>query len=62
MNPNQQKIDDFVKEYGQLREKHQMDFFTQPIYVPDEQGGFRLTLSHQVVDLTQLPTPSPFIV
>lgn len=36
------RIEAFVKEYGELVKKHKVDFASFPMYEPDGQGGFRL--------------------
>lgn len=55
------RIDDFVKEYGELVEKHKIDFANYPVYVPDENGGFRVVIQNTPVDITNMAIKSPFV-
>lgn len=57
----QERIDSFIKEYGELVEKHQVDFVAYPLYVPDGQGGFRTIVQNAPVDKTERPVESPFV-
>lgn len=52
---------DFVKEYGELVAKHNMDFATYPMFVPDGSGGFKVTIQNTPVDITNQPKKSPFV-
>lgn len=49
----------FVEKYGELVKKHQIDFASYPSFVPDGQGGFRVTIVSQPMDITPKATPSP---
>lgn len=51
----------FLKEYGELVEKHQMDLATYPVFIPDGQGGFKVTVQSTPVDISNQPKKSPFI-
>lgn len=53
--------EDFIKEYGELVEKHKMDFATYPVFTPDGTGGFKLIIQNTPVDMTNMPKPTPFI-
>jgi hypothetical protein len=57
----QEKGTAFLKEYGELVEKHQMDFATYPVFVPDGQGGFKIVIQNTPVDMSNHPKKSPFI-
>lgn len=57
----QKRIEDFVKEYGELTEKHQIDFVNYPMFVPDGQNGFKVVVQNQPVDTKNLPKKSPFV-
>lgn len=50
-----------LKEYGELVEKHQMDLATYPVFIPDGQGGFKVTVQSTPVDISNQPKKSPFI-
>lgn len=51
----------FLKEYGELVEKHQVDFATYPVFIPDGQGGFKIVVQSTPVDISNQPKKSPFI-
>lgn len=51
----------FVKDYGDLVEKHQVDFAQYPVYVPDGQGGFRTVIQNTPVSIKNQPKKSPFV-
>lgn len=48
----QEKGTAFLKEYGELVQKHQFDFATYPVFIPDGQGGFKI-----IVQSTPIPLP-----
>ena len=52
---------EFVKEYGELREKHKRDFISIPQFVPTEKGTWELRIIPQVVSTETEPIKSPFI-
>ncbi len=51
----------FIKEYGELVEKHKLDFATYPVFTPDGTGGFKVVIQNTPVDTTNMPKASPFI-
>lgn len=51
----------FIAEYGQLVEKHGIDFATYPVFVPDGQGGFKVIMQNTPVDTKNQPQKSPFV-
>lgn len=51
----------FMKEYGELVEKHKMDFASYPTYVPNGHGGFETIIQNTPVDITNQPKKSPFM-
>lgn len=53
-----EKAEAFIKEFGELREKHRMDFISVPMYEPTENGVWQLRVQPQVV---AIDIPSPFI-
>lgn len=55
------RLNDFVKEYGELVKKHNVDFATYPMFIPDGQGGFKVTVQNTPVDMTNQPIKSNFI-
>lgn len=56
------RIEAFTLEYGQLVEKHQVDYANYPVWVPDERGKFITVVQSVPIDLKAQPQPSPFIV
>lgn len=64
LNDEQKKrIDDFMKEYGELVAKHKVDFASFPMFVPDEsgKGSFKVICQSVPIDTSNQPTKSPFI-
>jgi len=55
------KAEAFLKEYGELVEKHKMDFANYPVYMPDGQGGFKTLIQCTPVSTEKLSKPSPFM-
>lgn len=52
----------FLKEYGELVEKHQMDLATYPVWVPDGQTGtFKTIIQSTPVPLPAKSMESPFM-
>lgn len=51
----------FFKEYGELVEKHQVDFANYPMFIPDKDGSFKIIIQSTPVDVKNRPKPSPFI-
>lgn len=51
----------FLKEYGELVEKHKIDFATYPVFVPDGAGAFKVIMQSTPVDMTNQPKKSPFV-
>lgn len=62
MEPAQkEKLELFVKEYGELVERHRIDFATYPVFVPDDSGGFKVTIQNTPIDISNQPVKSNFI-
>jgi hypothetical protein len=73
MQPQQQplteeqkeRIDNFLKDYGELVQKYQVDFINFPILTPDEKYNWQLSVQTQTIDITDMKqkssTVSPFI-
>ena len=53
----QEKGAEFLKQYGELVAKHQMDLATYPVWVPDGQGGFKT-----IIQSTPVPLPAEKLV
>jgi L-rhamnose mutarotase len=51
----------FIKEYGELVQKHGVDFASYPVFVPDGKGGFTITIQNTTVETKKHPVKSPFI-
>lgn len=57
----EQRSQDFIKEYGEPVQKHQIDFGTFPSFAPDGQGGFKVVVHTQPMDIKDQPKKSPFV-
>ena len=57
----QKRGEEFIKEYGELVQKHKMDFATYPTFVPDGNGGFKVMVQTTAIDITNQPKKSPFV-
>lgn len=51
----------FLKEYGELVKKYEMDFVTFPMYEPNGNGKWELTVKTQLVTTKGQPVKSPFV-
>lgn len=58
----QEELQSFVKEYGELVKKHQVDFASYPVFVPDGNGGFKVIVQNTPISTKNLPQKSPLIV
>lgn len=47
------RADAFIKDYGDLVAKHNIDFAHYPVYMPDGAGGFRTVLQTAPVDISK---------
>lgn len=56
----QKRSETFLKEYGDLVQKHKIDIAAYPVYQPDGQGGFKTVIQQSCVDTTNQPYRSPF--
>lgn len=65
MNPRSEeetkRAEAFMKDYGELVAKHQMDIASFPVLIPDGQGAFKLTIQSTPVDTSKAPKLSPFM-
>ena len=59
-NYMEEKVSEFLKEYGELREKHNLDFISVPQYIPTDHGTWELRIMPQVIPTDQ-SIPSPFV-
>lgn len=56
-----ERVNSFIKEYGELVAKHKMDFATYPVFIPDGQGGFKIIVQNTPVNVSNQPVKSNFI-
>jgi len=45
---------EFLAEYGKLREKYQRDFISVPSFIPNEDGSWKLIVQPQLVNLKEM--------
>ncbi len=57
----EKRLNAFISDYKAIVDKHQMDFAAFPMFIPDGQGGFKVIVQQQPVDITNQPKASPFI-
>lgn len=55
------RVNAFIKEYGELVQKHKVDFATYPMFIPDGQGGFKIITQSTPVDIKNQPIRSNFM-
>lgn len=55
-----QRAEAFIKEYGELVKKHDVDFSSYPQLVPKD-GVFVLVVNATTVDMKNKPVPSGFV-
>lgn len=61
-NSDKEKGDAFLKEYGELVQKHQMDIAPVPTLVPQENGTtWVIMVRSEVINLKDRPIKSPFV-
>lgn len=53
--------EEFMKEYGELTQKHKVDFINYPLWQPDGNGGWKMTIQTQLVSTANQPVKSPFV-
>lgn len=58
---SKQRIDKFMRQYGELVKGLDVDFANYPVYVPDGKGNFKTIIQSTPVDLKALPVPMSFI-
>lgn len=54
-------IELFLKEYGELVAKYNVDYINFPVYAPDSNGNWVLTIRSQPISTKNRPVKSPFI-
>lgn len=59
-NNSEERKEKFQKETAELAAKYDCDLLASPLWVPNEDGTFRLAISIQVVDVRTLPAKSPY--
>jgi len=59
MKPFEERKNEFVAEYGKLREKYQCDILSVPNFIPNEKGTWDFMVTPQIMDLAA-PVPSNF--
>jgi len=60
-DPTQERVQGFLADYGELVKKHNIDFASYPVFVPDGQGGFKVIVQNTPVDISNQPKKSPFM-
>lgn len=48
------RVESFIKEYGELVQKYEVDLMAVPTFQPDEKGGWQVRIQSQPVDLKEL--------
>ena len=54
----QERIQAFIKEYGELTKKHKVDFVNFPMFTPNDKGSWDIVIQTQPVDTTNQPVKS----
>ncbi len=55
------RVQEFIKDYGDLVQKHKIDFATYPMFTPDGQGSFKIITQTTPVDIGNQPIRSDFM-
>jgi hypothetical protein len=53
MKKLEERKNSFIKEYGELVKKHQIDLATFPMFVPNKDGGFDIKIQNTLVDISE---------
>ena len=61
MEEDKKKIDEFLKEYGELVKKHEVDFINFPMYQPNKDGHWETVIQTRPISTKGQPVKSPFI-
>lgn len=63
MNEDQKEVEErkmaFLKAYEELVKTHEFDFASYPMFVPDGQAGFKITVQSTPIDMKGRSVPSP---
>ena len=54
-------IDAFLKEYGELVQKHKVDVVAYPMWTPGEKGTWIMSIQTTAVSTKDQPVKSPFV-
>lgn len=57
---SQKRIENFVKEYGDLVKKYDVDFIGYPSFLPVTNSAWGINISLQPTDTKNLSKPTPF--
>lgn len=55
------RVNGFIKDYGELVKKYKVDFASYPMFVPDGQGAFKILCQSTPVDISKMPVKSNFV-
>lgn len=58
---SKERAEKFVAKYGELVKEFDIDFATYPMFTPDGNGGFKIVVQTQPVDMKGRAQKSPFI-
>jgi hypothetical protein len=53
------RIKAFLKEYGDLVQKHDIDFANYPVFAPDGKGAFTIIVQSTPIDRREMAVKSP---
>jgi len=56
-----ERVNTFLKEYGELVAKLGIDFASYPVFTPNGRGGFDVIVQNTPVDIKNQPKKSPFM-
>ena len=60
MKPFEDRKKEFMERYGALVEELKCDVGSAPQWIPIGGGAFTLVIAKDVMDMTEVPVPSPF--
>ena len=52
-NKSEEKINKFMKKYEALTKECGVDIVSFPVWIPDGNGGFKMTIQAQPIDLDE---------
>jgi hypothetical protein len=53
MKKFEDRRDAFIKDYGELVKKYQVDLATFPVFMPNKEGSFDVKIQNTVVDISE---------